>query len=79
MQGVRGCQLPGVAAGLKAVGRRDDGDTQMVVQYAVTKGHVFVPEGKELASQKHLLFATGPLLHVNKPRLKELNTLPEVT
>lgn len=30
----------------------------MDVQYVVTKGHAFVLEGKELASQKHLLFAT---------------------
>lgn len=68
-----------MAEGLKAVDIRDDGDTPTEGQYAVTEGHVFVPEGKELALQKHLLFAMCPLLQRSKPRLKELNTLREVT
>lgn len=38
-----------------------------------------MPEGKELALQKHFLSAMCPLLQVNKLSLREVNTLPEVT
>lgn len=40
---------------------RDDGDRPTDGQDAVPEKHMLVPEGKELASQKHLLFAMCPL------------------